>query len=757
MSHQSPTTMDSDWITIFTLQIDFETKKFTPSSQRKLSASNLTKTQCNCAHLSEIHPSARLFDLKRGLFPSRIFKAHFLFTAPGKLDKAELLCVLDQNRNHEDLTAFCLWMLSLVAQLSDLCESDHSRNEHTVRQDVGLRPFINGRITRKNVCKGISELLRTPLNPSEIKEHGMGYIYVLRSQMGGTTFGELKIGFSKHHPEHRSHELARCLAKPEIICHTPLLPHAKRLESIIHTELQACRKVQSCPKCDKNHQEWFTLSHAESREVVTRWGKWILQQPYVDGQLNDPWRSHLTKENFDSVNDNTSLPDFWEALISNFPTNGIQGAESQRIGKYLNDCYWDVAIAKNGLGQYGKEFCDGLRADMPQGWKGRGTSFEDLMDAMALTTEALRAYQEKDSESEDQKMDLDNFARFMDVCGHQRTRKDTLDPDMPINEIFREGSQLATMYHSETKLHHILKADKSPGTLTRLIQCATEYAKSSQKDLPSVLDSFRNLKTGVVSVSDPALGVTESPLGDATLLPVLALKDLKYLNGQVANWVGMNPTNTGFQLLQEAYQEGKWIGNVPQFALPKVFRKAGYTNLSTADKEPARRKGGNATKKTKSNTKQPQLDPDTFQLTRRPDGDEFRLLCPLTDELTSELVDKLTYKLTDDLTDEQLQQTNRQLEELRLGGGLERLQKAAAKRFRKFGLSFDFSSDGETSDSDSEISSCSSSSGDEEDTGVEPSPSSVSPSVESKKRTAAPSSMGAGFTPKKAKLWLESL
>ena len=131
------------------------------------------------------------------------------------------------------------------------------------------------------------------------------------------------------------------------------------------------------------------------------------------------------------------------------------------LGKYLNDCYWDVAVAEYGVGQYGKEFSDSVRADMPQGRNGKGTSFADVIHAMAPLSEALRAYQ-KDDESEDQKMNLDNGTQF-------KVWKDTLDPDMPLNEFFREGPQPAPMYHSETKLHHVSRPDKSPGTLTKLI------------------------------------------------------------------------------------------------------------------------------------------------------------------------------------------------------------------------------------------------------------------------------------------------
>jgi hypothetical protein len=74
------------------------------------------------------------------------------------------------------------------------------------------------------------------------------------------------------------------------------------------------------------------------------------------------------------------------------------------------------------------------------------------------------------------------------------------------------------------------------------------------------IEGIKNLKTGSFSVSDPEQGITESPLGDATLLLVVPLEALKRLDGPACNWIGYTPTHKGFQMLQEAYQRGEWMG-----------------------------------------------------------------------------------------------------------------------------------------------------------------------------------------------------
>lgn len=66
-------------------------------------------------------------------------------------------------------------------------------------------------------------------------------------------------------------------------------------------------------------------------------------------------------------------------------------------------------------------------------------------------------------------------------------------------------------------------------------------------------------------MNHPELGISESPLGDATLLPVLNLCELRHLDIWTRTLIDYNPTNTGFQFLQEAYQHGEWNGEDPRF------------------------------------------------------------------------------------------------------------------------------------------------------------------------------------------------
>jgi hypothetical protein len=103
------------------------------------------------------------------------------------------------------------------------------------------------------------------------------------------------------------------------------------------------------------------------------------------------------------------------------------------------------------------------------------------------------------------------------------------------------------------------------------MQRAEEVSEYRSSNLFSHV-GFQNTKTGSWSVRDPVLGVTESPMGDATMLPVLALKHLGRIDPRAVIWVGMSPTNIGFQFLQEAYQKGKWFGDKPLFQLPKAYR-----------------------------------------------------------------------------------------------------------------------------------------------------------------------------------------
>lgn len=384
---------------------------------------------------------------------------------------------------------------------------EKTTDERRKPRDTSLRPFKSYDTNAVSIGNDIREKLLSPLSPGEIRDNGMGYIYILRSQRF-STLAELKIGFSKYHPEHRAHQLARCLYNPEIVAHTQFLPHAKRVESIIHTELTPYRKVQFCGQCQRNHQEWFTISHIDARDVVKRWSRWMLQRPYMNGTLAQPWQDYLARANVGPADDSISIDEHWTDLINKFPVDESVEPKERQIASYLNALYYEhsARFAFNALG------------------------------------------------IEDYQGDFEKLLRHMSSLGPIGA-----NPSLDLDELF---------FHDD-----ILTASNVPGPsnieTTESVSDRLKYLAEA-KDL---LDHMKSVKTGSMSVSDPELGVSESPLGDATLLPVISLEELASVHQSAKNWVGYDPTHAGFQLLQEAYQNWEWAGPRPQFRGPKMWRK----------------------------------------------------------------------------------------------------------------------------------------------------------------------------------------
>lgn len=112
-----------------------------------------------------------------------------------------------------------------------------------------------------------------------------------------------------------------------------------------------------------------------------------------------------------------------------------------------------------------------------------------------------------------------------------------------------------------------------PGTLKALHAMRDQ----SHKEMEDTFKYLNSIKTGCWSVSDPELGISESPLGDATMLPVIPSEHIEYLDCQEKNWIGYSPTHYGFQIMQEAYQRGEWSKTLrikDISALEKHYRNA---------------------------------------------------------------------------------------------------------------------------------------------------------------------------------------
>jgi hypothetical protein len=133
--------------------------------------------------------------------------------------------------------------------------------------------------------------LETPLSKKELKP---AFIYMLHVDQSG----HLKVGYSKDTEKRRKSWNAQCgydhqFHKPSHNDVRAEVPHAKRVETLMHTELKECRKIVECAGCEKTHREWFEIPEHHVMAVFQKWKRWIETLPYEkrkDGRwmLRDP-------------------------------------------------------------------------------------------------------------------------------------------------------------------------------------------------------------------------------------------------------------------------------------------------------------------------------------------------------------------------------------------------------------------------------------------------------------------------------------
>ena len=560
----------------------------------------------------------------------------YVFRSAARTEKANKLCI--RSRGPPSLEPFRDRMLKLVTDLAALCEEEHTIGHTQPQSTAGsfFLPFRTGNLDRNAVSEELRAKILSPLAVSEVQGQGMGYVYILRSKLDVDALSVLKIGFSKYHPEHRAHELASCLSGPEVVAHTPLMPHAKRIESLIHTELVANRKVRACGQCGSDHREWFTISHADSREVVIRWSRWVFGQPYIDGKLSEKWQKHLQSQDFTSASPKTTISELWQDILEGFLRCKTDPAPEDQLAAYLNACYWGD-IAERVMGPA----------------KGTFTRLQNTL---------------RDRET-GMPLEIVDFSREL-----EKLISSNFTTDTNCNVLDTVLDDLDSRY--------------DPDTSTSQNRIGEREFEAWKEKLREYADKIKNLKTGAFSVSDPKLGVTESPLGDATLLPVLSLKVVQNLDAPARNWIGYSPTHQGFQMLQEAYQRGEWVGNVPQFKLPKAFRKAGLTKLPTQDSA-ADTKGADKTTPTNSskskpgrNSKNAEAGRSKIEYSSGPDGDRFTFS-----------------RVFDDNTIKQMKEVQEMLK-FPLGRAL--VEKEVIRQFRHLGIHVDGSYEAISSSEDSE-------------------------------------------------------
>ncbi|KAL9610495.1 MAG: hypothetical protein Q9167_004804 [Letrouitia subvulpina] len=146
---------------------------------------------------------------------------------------------------------------------------------------------VNKRLTTEEIVK---EQVKKPLTKRDEQVEGEVYIYWVLGN-----FGLVKIGWTQKSVDSRLNGwYKKCGHLPWRIFPTKYvtkpIPHAKRVEMLIHAELNGVRRREtSCDKCGRSHVEWFEVSHAKAVAVAEKWTAWMLKEPYADnGQLKDP-------------------------------------------------------------------------------------------------------------------------------------------------------------------------------------------------------------------------------------------------------------------------------------------------------------------------------------------------------------------------------------------------------------------------------------------------------------------------------------
>jgi hypothetical protein len=116
-----------------------------------------------------------------------------------------------------------------------------------------------------------------------------GFVYLFWDK---EYFGMVKIGYTKDLTErlvswnkqcgreHVYHSSTECQVE---------IPHAYRVEQLVHAELKEYRKRRQCEGCGKMHQEWFDAAQSHVVKVLRKWREWILQEPYIQVEESGEW------------------------------------------------------------------------------------------------------------------------------------------------------------------------------------------------------------------------------------------------------------------------------------------------------------------------------------------------------------------------------------------------------------------------------------------------------------------------------------
>jgi hypothetical protein len=507
------------------LKVDFNARAISARFHSTINAQNRTSNRCTCFEDELYHVApARIAN-------TDVQRLRFILEKDGHVRKAQSAIQKAQKQvlaAQETAVDFDNLIGELSTLLARWCTGRTAQNTRWDAGNTEMRPFRVSTLAPSAHRDHVLDKVRDHLTANEIKDNGLGYIYILRSH-NPTTQAELKIGFSRFHPQHRSQELARCLIRPEVVAHTQLLPFAMRVEALVHAELENCRKIQWCAWCHRNHQEWFTIAIDRARRTVARWSKFILLRPYIAGKLRDDVSNHFEHSEATNVSSEVLDPDScWDKAVNSFPVDESRYSRVQQIGTYLNAIWMYRNI---------QDWTDSAPA-----WKNvpAPPSFDAFYDGYFCSDEA--------NEVRKAMSNLD-FETLRSIYFDENNPSSIPTSNVLRTVLFGENAA-QTARHFDFGYHFL------PNTVTKTQRLTEEVIR--------ILGHLNTTTTGARSVINPSPGTEDSPIGNATMIPVLELLDLQNVSNPVQTWIGYDRTNMGFQLIQEAYRRGEW-GDFPRF------------------------------------------------------------------------------------------------------------------------------------------------------------------------------------------------
>ena len=151
-----------------------------------------------------------------------------------------------------------------------------------------LSPYRTKIAAKYSIQENLMRVISNPLTPTELKT---GSIYAYWFQ---PNFGNRKIGWTRGAVQTRMRGWERdCKHHVELVYPSPgskqvYVPHASRLEKLIHAELHAYRRIEECCKgCGRKHIEWSTATDEHITRVIEKWTLWMEKKPYEKTVLID--------------------------------------------------------------------------------------------------------------------------------------------------------------------------------------------------------------------------------------------------------------------------------------------------------------------------------------------------------------------------------------------------------------------------------------------------------------------------------------